>query len=191
MNSPKAENGITPIDTPSQQRAADILADTVADKPSDIKTEWLSLNNYGAIPVLSAGRLAQENAARLSCAMKERGCNECLAIATEPLDNSTLYYRVPTTTEGLLSFREATGHFYFLLIPKNLSFAVLFTGSDKDYYIVAGAKKFVEQALGESIKDARTKFLDFANEAANNQRLPESWRCSLLNTSKRYEKFNG
>jgi hypothetical protein len=191
MNSHKAENEIIPIDTLSKQREADLLAEEVVDKPGDLKNEWLSLNRYASVPVHYAGSFTEEDAARLACAMKELGCSECLGVATEGLDNTVLYYRVPATTKGLLSFREETGHFYFLLIPKNLSFAVLCTGSDRDYYIVAGAKEFVENALGKSIKAARKKFLNIANDAAKNPRLPENWRLSLLDTAKRYEQFNG
>src|SRR5438876_412904 len=107
--------------------------------------------NGPRFPVESALHFNEEDAGTLSAAMRAIGCVECLAIATEPLENFPLYYRISVSSEGLLAFSKRCGAFNFALIPESRRFAVMCTVDD--YYVVGGTSDFVSKALGCRIQD--------------------------------------
>ena len=176
---------ITPIEEPSGVDEAFSLIEAVVEKPGDLKLEWLIKHRWAAVPSEGAMHFNEQDAQRMSDAMFWIGCFECLAVATEPLENTTLCYRVPTTKDGLLDFSWECGSFYFVLVPRNRDFAVLCTADD--YYVVAGPRRFVEQAVGCELRVARERFAKFAKDAS----WPEPIRQHLLSVAKRYEAFNG
>jgi hypothetical protein len=61
-----------------------------------------------------------------------------------------------------------------------LSFAVL--GTVYDYFIVSGPMAFVEKALGCTIAESRSRFLEYASGASESDRL--------IAVARRYEGIN-
>ena len=176
---------ITPIKEPSELDKAFSLIEELVQQLGDLKLGWLINHGWAAVPTEGAMHFNEKDAQRLSDAMIWIGCFECLAVATEPLQETTLCYRVPTTKEGLLEFSWECGSFYFILVPRNRDFAVVCTADD--YYVVAGPRSFVEQAVGCELKEARKRFLKFAKDES----WPESVREHFLLVARRYEAFNG
>lgn len=191
MNETKAKEHLVPLVDHVEIVEANLLVSEVADKPADIRGEWLRRHNYAAVPVLSGPHFTERSASALSQAASELGSDECFAVATEPLENTILRYAVRLTPAGLLAFSDEGSQFYFLLVPQALTFAYLCTGSDQDYNIIAGPKQFVETALSESIVSAREKFLEFAARPSSVSGLSETMRNHLLQTAHRYAAFNG
>lgn len=176
---------IEPITDPVQIDRLTLLIEDVVEKPFHLKLEWLEKNQLAAVSVESASHFYEREAEWLSQAALLIGCGECFAIATEPLENTVLCYRVPTTQEAFLEFSRECFSLNYILIPEDKSFAVLCTS--EDYYIVAGSQSFVTRAIGSSMITARKMFLRVVNDIT----LSETERERLLAIAKRYEPFNG
>jgi hypothetical protein len=176
---------ISPIKEPLELDEALSLIEEVAERPGDLKLGWLINHGWAAVPAEGAMHFNEQDAHRISDAMIWIGCFEIIAVATEPLENTTLCYRVPTSKEGLLEFSWECGSFYFVLVPRNRDFAIMCTADD--YYLVAGPRSFVEQAVGCELKEARERFLKFAKDES----WPEPVRQHFLSVARRYETFNG
>jgi len=161
------------------------LIKDVVDKPWHLTMEWLARCRWAAVPVESASHFDEKDAELLSQAAASVNCYECLAAATEPLENTILCYRVPTTQEGFLEFSYETTALNYVLLPEDRSFAVLCTS--EDYYIVAGPRDFVTKAVGSSIETAREKFLQFAAD----QFWPEAERKNFIAVAERYALCKG
>lgn len=176
---------IEPITNSVKVAEALALIEDVVDKPWHLNLQWLARNRWAAVPVESASHFDKRDAELLSQASASMDCSECLAVATEPLENSILCYRVATTQEDFLEFSHETTALNYALLPEDRSFAVLCTS--EDYYIVAGPRDFVTKAVGTGIDTARKVFLKFADD----QLWPESERKRLIAVAKKYEPYNG
>jgi hypothetical protein len=145
------------------------LIKPLLESPAHLNPAWVKQHGWVAVPVESAAHFANEDASRLAKAMQAAAVLSCFAAATEPLENFPHCFTVDATTEGLLAFSRECAHFNFLLSPASLSFAVLCTVFD--YFIVAGPQAFVENALGCDIDKARARFLEYASNSGDFERL--------------------
>jgi hypothetical protein len=162
MNTNKQDFHLTSIFDPKKINRLDLMIQDIIDSPGNFKVDWLIHNKWIAVPVESASHFNRSDTEIISHALQTINCAYCFAIATEPLANFNRYFQVSTTSEGLLTFSKQCSHFNFVLIPEDLSFAILCTVYD--YYVVAGSSKFVEQVVGGSIEVARTRFNKFASD---------------------------
>lgn len=182
MSSPRH---IQPVTDPAKVKEAVSLIEDVVDKPWHINMEWLARYRWTAVPVESASHFDERDAKLLSQAAASGGCYECLAVATEPLENTILCYKVRAAKEGFLEFSHETTALNYVLLPEDRSFAVLCTS--EDYYIVAGPRDFVTKAVGSSIETVREKFMQFATD----QFWPEAERKNFIAVAERYALCNG
>src|SRR5882762_3236302 len=134
-------NQLRPIESQTEVDREQALISDVVEEQGDFRAEWLRAHCWTVVPVDSADHFLETDIVLLSAAFREAGHHECLAVATEPLDNTPLCYKVPTTEEGLREFNEAVWAFCFILIPEDRSCAVLCTKDD--CYLVGGPSAFV------------------------------------------------
>ena|ERR1035438_2702525 len=151
---------LQPVESEAQIRRAQALIADMVGGPGNFRPGWFKEHRWTVVPVESADHFIETDIALLSAALRQAGHSECLAVATEPLANTPLCYKVPTTEEGLREFNQATWAFFFILFPEDRSCAVLCTKND--YYLVGGPAAFVTIALGAGILEARAKFAAFA-----------------------------
>ena len=177
----KNQRGIEPIIGSSEIPAAISLVKDVVEMPHHLVDTYLISKKWEAVPVQSASHFNKKDAELLAKAAHFFQTTECIAVATEQLENMTSSYRVEMTQDGLLQFSQECAHFNFVLAPEILTFVILCTV--EDYYLVAGPPEFVTRALGMSIKDAREEFLAFAND----KYWSASVRKNLRSVAKRYD----
>jgi hypothetical protein len=142
------------------------------------------------VPVESGSHFDDNDAQTIAEACQLVRCGECLAVATESLEEKRLCYRIQMTKSGLLAFSHECGHFNYLVFPDNVSFAILCTV--KDYYLVAGSTDFVTKAVGNNVEAARSEFVEFArnefwtvSERENLTRIAEAYAaCDSAGESK-------
>jgi hypothetical protein len=161
------------------QRARMLIADMIEDS-GNFRPEWIAERDWIVVPVQSADHFGKKDIEHLAAAFRIAGCDEFLAVATEPLVNTPVCYKVPTTEEGLRELNEAIRDFYFILLPVDRSWAVVCTKDD--YYLAGGPLPFVLLALKTSIAQARADFVGFAEST----RHPKM-RSGLLDVATRYE----
>lgn len=176
---------IEPLTDPAEVSRLMSLIEEVVDKPWHLKMDWLARHKWAAVPVESASHFDETDAELLAEATTSIGCQECYAVATEPLLPEELCYEVRTTKEGLLDFSTQCFSLNYVLIPEDRSFAILCTS--EDYYIVAGPRDFVTKAVGSSLETAREKFMQFATDQA----WPEAERKNFIAVAERYALCNG
>lgn len=143
-------------------RKLDALVAAVVDATFHFRESWLNESGRIAVPVASGAHFARVQAELLSRVLRENAHPFCYAVASEPLRNMALHWRVPATVMGLLEFSSELGHFSFLLAPENGSFAILCTTGD--YYLLGGPKEFVEAACGGDIAAAFKAFESYADQ---------------------------
>jgi hypothetical protein len=171
---------LQPITDEREAQRLQSLINEMGDGSIHLDADWIINNRWIAIPVESASHFAEEQAKMLSRAMQGFGHTECFAVATEPLENFPLCFRVLTTTEGLLEFSYDCGDFSFVLVPENRSFAILCT--DAGYFIVGGRREFATQAIGGDLNTARAEFYDFASD--------DFWEGWMLTIARKYENLS-
>ena len=152
-----------------QIRKLQELIRPMLEPPGHIDTKWLKQNKWVAVPVESGSHFNDEDGRLFANAMKSARIDSCFALATEPLENFPLCFEVKATKEGLIAFSHECAHFNFIVFSESRSFAILCTVFD--YFLVSGMPEFVEPALGCSILTARKRFLEFANDSDESQRL--------------------
>ena len=173
-------NRLTAIEADADvQRARMLIADMIEDS-GNFRPEWIAGRDWTVVPVQSADHFGKKDIEHLAAAFRITGYGEFLAVATEPLENTPVCYKVPTTEDGLRELNEAIRDFYFILLPEDRSWAVVCTKDD--YYLVGGPLPFVLLALKTPIAQARADFLGFAE----NTRHPKM-RSGLIGVATRYE----
>jgi hypothetical protein len=125
-----------PVDTASEIERAQTLAADVVQDPGNLRLDWIQKHGWTVVPVESSDHFSADDIRHLSAAFRQAGHYECLAVATEPLENTPVCYRLATTEPALQDFNTAAWAFFFILIPEDRSWAVLCTKND--YYLVAG-----------------------------------------------------
>lgn len=173
-------NQLQPIESEAEVRRLQVLTDDVIENPNDFKSEWLCDRRWTVVPIDSADHFTETDTSLLAAAFFEAGHCECFAVATEPLTNTPLCYKVRTTKEGLAEFNSVVWAFQFILIPEDRSCAVLCTKDN--YYLVGGSLAFVRTAVGGDIAKARAGFLAFTER----ETIP-LLREGLRGIAKRYE----
>ncbi len=175
---------IEPIIDKAKIETALSLVATFTGQSHHLRLSFIQSRNWAVVPVESGSHFIPEDAELLSHALNSIGCFECLAVATEPLNDDMCYW-ISTSKEGLFDFGKKFGFLNFALFSEDVSFIVLCTVGD--YYLVAGQASFVTEAVGKSIQAARREFFEFAVDKA----WPDYMREHLLSVYKRYEPFNG
>ena len=174
------DNRLTAVESDVDlKRARMLIADMIEDA-GNFRPEWIAERDWIVVPVESADHFAKKDIEHLAAALRIAGCGELLAVASEPLENTPVCYKVPTTEEGLRELNGAIRDFYFVLLPEDRSWAIVCTKDD--YYLVGGPVPFVLLALKTPIAQARRDFVGFAE----NTRHPQM-RTGLLDVATRYE----
>lgn len=176
------KNKIEAVTDKSEIDQALALIEDVVEKPYHLNEQWIMLNGWTAIPVESP--IYEREAEWLSEAAMILGCDECLAVATEPQPLENMCYRVPMSLEGVLNFDWECHPFNYVLLPESRLFAVLHT--TEDYSVVAGPSEFVAKAIGCSISVARQMFYRFANDLL----WEEDTRTRLLGVADKYKSVS-
>jgi hypothetical protein len=153
------------------------------DDSNQLRNEFLK--DQGWIVVESGLHFDQADAERIAGAMRSTSKGKLLAILMEPLRNVEEALEFESSREGLLAFSRRCAHFSYVLSPEDFSFVVVCTTND--YYLVAGPRRFVEAALGNSVDEAWKRFHEFADD--------ESWgdsdKARLLQVLKRCQQNAG
>jgi hypothetical protein len=162
------------------QRARALIDDVIEDS-GNFRPEFVAGRDWTVVPVESADHFGKRDIEDLASAFHNAGHAELLAVATEPLENTPVCYKVPTTEDGLRELNEAIRDFSFILFPEDRSCAVLCTKDD--YYLVGGPLPFALLALRPSIAQARIDFVRFAENSPH-----PAMREGLLEIATRYER---
>lgn len=173
-------NNFHPI---TDQQLIDRLAGLVAplfDQPWDLRGETLVRKSWVAVPVERGRNIEVEDAPRIATAIRRHTSVACYAVATEPAGDEPMAYEVPVTEDGLLDFSHECFGLNFILMPADLTFALLFTS--EDYNLYAGPKDFVESVLGTSIAAAREAFRIYADDPW--------WQGILLDVHRYYDSLD-
>jgi hypothetical protein len=141
--------------------------------------ETLSRRSWTAVPVEKGRHVEPEDAERISLVIQQETPAPCYALAMEPTGDQPRAYEVTASKDGLLGFSHECAGLNFILVPLDLSFALLFTS--EDYNVYAGQKRFVEAVLGTSLPEARAAFHQYADDPW--------WKGRLLEVYKRYESL--
>lgn len=167
----------------TDQQLIDRLVGLVAplfDQPWDLRGETLVRKSWVAVPVENGHYVELEDAPLIAAAIRRHTSAPCYALATEPLANGPIAYEVPATEDGLLDFSHECGGLNFILVPADLTFALLFTS--EDYKLYAGPRNFVESVLGTSIAAAREAFQIYADDPW--------WQGRLLDLHRYYDSID-
>jgi hypothetical protein len=149
------------------------------DGPWNFRAEALAERAWTAVPVEKGHHIEPEDAERLAAAIRQETSAPCYAVSTEPTGDQPRAYEVAASEEGLLGFSHECAGLNFILVPLELTFALLFTS--EDYNVHAGPRRFVEAALGTSLPEARAAFHQYADDPW--------WEDRMLEVHKRYESL--
>jgi hypothetical protein len=166
----------------TDQKLIDRLETNIApllDGPWLLRGEALARRLWTAVPVEKGRHVEPKDAQRLASAIRQETPTPCYALATEPTGEQPRAYEVVASENGLLDFSHECAGLNFILVPLNLAFALLFTS--EDYNVYAGPRRFVEAALGTSIRNARAAFHQYAADPW--------WKGRLLKVHQQYESI--
>lgn len=172
----KMDNYERVTDKNEVQRFLD-LVEPIVCKPNQLSLTWLRKNSWIAVPV--ADTLNPMDAEWIATASSDLGSTLGYAVSLDS-NMAVETYRVPLNQESLLNFSAKVSLLNFVLVPADLSFAILLEAGN--YFLVAGNKQFVRTAIGCSFSTAQTMFLDYVNDDA----WPESVTDLLKNVVDRY-----
>lgn len=159
----------------------DRLVAPLLERPWQLRGDALARRSWVAVPVEKGRHVEPEAAQRIATAIRQQTSAACYALATEPVGTQPRAFEVPATEDGLLGFSHECAGLNFVLVPADLTFALLFTS--EDYNLYAGPTRFVECALGVSIASARSAFQRYADDPW--------WQGRLLDLHRRYESIEG
>lgn len=143
----------------------------------EFNPEWIRQHEWKVVPVEDTGHFALEEIAAIVPALKKTGRDECIAIATEPMDPAPICYRLSISEEGLRAFNQECGLFRYVLTDESRIWAI---SCNEWYNLFAGNPEILEAMLGQPIDQARQEFLDFATLLAKTPEDP------LLKIAQRY-----
>lgn len=148
-----------------------------------LDSDFLRSEGWVAVPVESGMHFSAEDAVNIANAMSMKHLAEVNALLNEDLKNISRYLRVDVSKSGIQKFGKEYGSYNYVLVPDDLSFAIICT--TYDYYLICGDRRFVECALGMRIPEAMEKFRDYASD--------EDWRpednTRLLEVYEKYREF--
>jgi hypothetical protein len=148
---------------------------------TEFRPKWLRQRNWKVAPVESGMRFSEEDIKAIVAALRSAGYSECIALATEPLDPLPCCYRMSITDEDFREFNRTCGLFRFLLTDEHQSWAISCT---EWYNLFAGEEVLLVPMLQMAIDEARSVFLEFAQQLAKGD--PSD---VLLKTAQRYSQF--
>jgi hypothetical protein len=166
------------ISHPDETVAAKRLKLGLVEEPADLSLTWLGQHRWTVVPVESGCHFDKTQAQRLARGFSSVGLSRVYALATEPV-HPFADYIAETSEAGLLEFSWVCSHFYYVLLPRDRSAAVLCTVND--YYLVAGPADFVGVAVGGDIASAWEEFDESAADPM--------WEGQLLKVAQRYRQF--
>lgn len=146
------------------------------DGPWHLRVEELARRSWAAVPVEKGRHIEPDAAEPLAAALQQQTSGPCYAVATEPTGQQPRCYLVGTSAEALLSFSHECAGLNFILVPRELGFALLFTS--EDYNVYAGPRQFLEAVVAQPLKEARSAFEQYADDPW--------WEGRLLQVHERY-----
>jgi hypothetical protein len=126
----------------------------------DFDTEWVRKAGWAVVPVEDTCHFAPIEVETICRVLRSANYQECLAIASEPVDPAPSCYRLPITKEGLLAFNRECGPFRYVLTDENRLWAI---SCNEWYNLFAAKRELLEALLGQTIEEARQEFVEFAS----------------------------
>jgi hypothetical protein len=128
------------------------------------RTNWLRQRGWCVVPVEDGMHFSASDSERIVLALQQAGYDQCIAIATEPLDPLPQCYRMSITVEDFAEFNQTCGLFWFLITDEDRSWAI---SCNNSYDLFAGDSKLVEAMMGKAIPAAREEFEKFSRQLAH------------------------
>jgi len=132
----------------------------VVCKPNHFSSPWLQQKQWIVTPV--ADTINPMDAEWITTASSALGVTIGYGISLDS-DMDVEIYKVPLNQDALLDFSADVSLLNFVLVPSDLSFAILLEAGN--YILIAGNKQFVRTAIGCSFSTATTMFLDYATDS--------------------------
>ena len=126
----------------------------------EFDNEWVQKRGWQVVPSEDTCHFAYTEILAIVGALRSAGYNECLVIASEPVDPSPSCYRLTLSEEDFLEFNAECGPFRFVLTDDTVSWAI---SCNEWYNLFAGKADLVEALLGKTIARAREEFLVYAS----------------------------
>jgi hypothetical protein len=111
--------------------------------------------------------------------LNRAGHNECLALATEPLDPLPACYQLTISEADLRNFNGECALLRYLLTDEPRSWAISCYGG---YKLFAGQREMLEALVGKPRSVAQKEFLEFArllHQGDPESRLMRTWPCDM------------
>ncbi|HEX2062138.1 MAG TPA: hypothetical protein VHK90_15470 [Thermoanaerobaculia bacterium] len=131
-----------------------VIAASLLETPRHFDGDELKRRGWVVVPFADA--FTEEQAASLAAAAARRGVRSAVALTTEPEVNEE-QFEVPMTPDGIMAFDRNCLLRYFLLVPHDVSFAVLHEANY--YWLLAAPPDFLEQVVGTTPLDAFESFI--------------------------------
>jgi hypothetical protein len=148
---------------------------------SELNPQWIRKRGWKVVPVEGTGHFSAAKIATLVAALREAGCERCIAIATESVEpDGVPGYSFSTSEEEFQHFNDECGLFRYLLTDEKQDWAI---SCSEWYNLFAGKSELLQAMLGKSIAEAREEFLSFAKLLAEGSDEP------LLRIAKRYSEL--
>lgn len=87
-------NQLQPIKSEAEIRRAQASIADVIEDPANFRAEWTEEHSWTVVPRESCDHFCDTDITHLSAAFLNVGHSDCLAVATESLENTPLCYRV-------------------------------------------------------------------------------------------------
>ena len=134
------------------------------DEWDDLNPSWIESQGWIVVPVESMARIPPADIPRLVAAFSDAGYREALVLATEPLGDLPVCYRLRIDEADLIALNRQLGPFRFLVTPADGSWAIACT---EWYNLFAARPPLLEAILGSPIAQARQQFLEFVMTLAH------------------------
>lgn len=145
-------------------------------KPNYFSDAWLQTHDWVVVPIPDS--LTEIDAQRVADTANATGHFEGIAVCLEWNEDSVYY--VPFNKEAVLDFEDNFSLTSFVIVPKDLSFALL--KDEGFYWLIAGMQPFINKVFDNRVDLARQEFWDYAT----NSFWPENLREILISVSDRY-----
>ena len=97
------------------------------DEWDDLNPDWIKSQGWVVVPVESMARIPPADIPRLVAAFSDAGYREALVLATEPLGDLPVCYRLRIDEADLIALNSQLGPFRFLVTPADESWAIFCT----------------------------------------------------------------
>jgi hypothetical protein len=155
---------------------AEVIGDLLSS-PEEFSLDALAARAWIALPVRDY--ISEEQARGISSAAARLSSKTALAATTSPGARPEVW-RLDLTLADIVAFDANCMLRSFLLVPDDREFAILEEGDY--YYVLAGAKDFLEEVFGAQLKAVKQLFLEYASDPS----WREKTRKWLLGVYERY-----